>query len=113
MFIARLSYQTTFCDLCAHLCKLQFTQPPTRKQRFVGYISQCEWWFGKVVEFFVRFKTDFGEDQTEKIAEKHVDAELVAFKLEVITILPNLVRVKYGQDFGFERVEVNVSDDGA
>src|SRR5262249_23287921 len=59
-------------------------------------------------------KTDFREHEAKQISEKHINRELAALELERITILANLVAVENGgENFGFERVEVSVSDDRA
>src|ERR1043165_3408574 len=65
-----LSYQTQLSDFCANLCKGQLAESAAGKQRLVGDGGESKRRRRKIVEVFSRFEADFGEDETEQIAEK-------------------------------------------
>src|SRR5688500_20236737 len=65
----------------------------------------------KVVQLVVGFKTYFREDQPEEISQKHVDCELAALVLKLVSVLATLVRITHRQRFRFLGVEIGVGDD--
>src|SRR5215217_7988912 len=101
-------------NLSTYFRKRQLAEPAAGKQLLVRDVGERKRRFRKVVQFIVRFKTHFREHEAKQIAEKHINRELAAVKLEWITILPNLVAVEdCPEHFGFERVQVSVGDNRA
>ena len=67
----------------------------------------------KTVELSISLKTNFGKDQSKQITEKHIHRKLAAIEDKLVPVLPNFIRIKYGECLCFQSVEISVGDDRA
>src|SRR5882762_8070638 len=103
-------HQSALQNFVPDILECQLTQTTATEYLIVGDIGKRERRFRKAVQFFVRFKTDLRQYQSEQIAKKHIDGKVSPGELKRITVLTNLVGFKQRQRVGFNRVEIGVRD---
>src|SRR5688572_32336163 len=100
-------HPSSFLRFFSNIFKRELAQFTAGKDFVVGNVRDGKRRQFKPEHLFICFEIRFGQRQSQQIAEKHIDRKSPSLKVEIVAVLPNLVRCKYRQGLSFEGSQVN------